>query len=122
MSYDWGPHFIVPSDGFEKFSGSVLLRENMDDKLLRKELEALGLKGAIEKINNPWYYRKKGTESWIKIGESNDIDENFPVRWDTSQLENGQYEVLGFMHVYVKKKNDEKVISRQRIVDVTIEH
>ena len=122
MSYDWGPHFIVPSEGFEKFSGSVLLRENMDDKLLRKELEALGLKGAIEKINNPWYYRKKGTESWIKIGESNDIDENFPVRWDTSQLENGQYEVLGFMHVYVKKKNDEKVISRQRIVDVTIEH
>jgi hypothetical protein len=122
MSYDWGPNFIVPSEGFEKFSGSVLLRENMDDKLLRKELEALGLKGAIEKINNPWYYRKKGTESWIKIGESNDIDENFPVRWDTSQLENGQYEVLGFMHVYVKKKNDEKVISRQRIVDVTIEH
>jgi hypothetical protein len=122
MSYDWGPHFIVPSEGFEKFSGSVLLRENMDDKLLRKELEALGLKGAIEKINNPWYYRKKDTESWIKIGESNDIDENFPVRWDTSKLENGQYEVLGFMHVHVKKKNDEKVISRQRIVDVTIEH
>jgi hypothetical protein len=122
MSYDWGPHFIVPSEGFEKFSGTVLLRENMDEKLLRKELEALGLKGAIEKINNPWYYRKKGTESWIKIGESNDIDENFPVRWDTSKLENGQYEVLGFMHVHVKEKDDEKVISRQRIVDVTIEH
>jgi hypothetical protein len=122
MSYDWGPHFIVPSEGFEKFSGTVLLRENMDEKLLRKELEALGLKGAIEKINNPWYYRKKGTESWIKIGESNDIDENFPVRWDTSKLENGQYEVLGFMHVHVKEKDDEKVISRQRLVDVTIEH
>ena len=122
MSYDWGPHFIVPSEGFEKFSGSVLLRENINDKLLRKELEALGLKGAIEKINNPWYYRKKDTESWIKIGESDDIDENFPVRWDTSNLENGQYEVLGFMHVHVKEKNVEKVISRQRIVDVTIEH
>ena len=122
MSYDWGPHFIVPSEGFEKFSGSVLLRENIDDNLLRKELEALGLKGAIKKINNPWYYRKKDTESWIKIGESNDIDENFPVRWDTSKLENGQYEVLGFMHVHVKKKNHEKVISRQRIVEVTIEH
>ena len=122
MSYDWGPHFIVPSEGFEKFSGSVLLRENTDDKLLRKELESLGLKGDIEKINNPWYYRKKDTESWIKIGESNDVGENFPVRWDTSMLENGQYEVLGFMHVHVKEKNVEKVISRQRIVDVTIEH
>jgi hypothetical protein len=122
MSYDWGPHFIVPSEGFEKFSGSVLLRENIDDKLLRKELETLGLKGAIEKINNPWYYRKKDTESWIKIGESDDVDENFPVRWDTSMLENGTYEVLGFMHVHVKEKNVEKVISRQRIVDVTIEH
>jgi hypothetical protein len=122
MSYDWGPHFIVPSEGFEKFSGLVLLRESVDDKLLRKELETLGLKGAIVKINNPWYYRKKETESWIKIGESNDVDENFPVRWDTSKLKNGPYEVLGFMHVHVKEKDDEKVISRQRIVDVTIEH
>ena len=68
MSYDWGPHFIVPSEGFEKFSGSVLLRENTDDKLLRKELEALGLKGAIEKIITPGTIGKKIKKAGLKSG------------------------------------------------------
>jgi hypothetical protein len=122
MSYDWGPHFIVPSETLKKFSGRVLLRESHDDKLLRDELKALGISGAVVKINNPWYYRKKDTESWIGIGESDDANENFPVIWDTSDLKNGKYEVLGLMHVYVKEGKEEKVIARQRTVEVTIEH
>ena len=70
MSYDWGPHFIVPSESLKRFSGAVLLRESLNGELLQQELSALGFSGAIVKISNPWYYRKKGTDSWIKIGES----------------------------------------------------
>ena len=122
MSYDWGPYFIVPSETLRTFSGIVRLRENFDEDLLNKELEALGFPKVIVKTTNPWYYRRKNTESWIKIGESDDKRENFPVRWDTSDLENGQYEVLGLMHVFVKQDNVEKTIARQSIVEVTIEN
>jgi hypothetical protein len=122
MSYDWGPHFIVPSKSLKDFSGAVRLREKFDEDLLRKELEALGISGAIINVTNPWYYRKKGTESWVKIGESDDRHENFPVRWDTSNLDNGKYEVLGLMHVIVKTGDVESVIARQSIVEVTVEN
>ena len=122
MSYDWGPYFIVPSETLRTFSGIVRLRENFDEDLLNKELEALGFPKVVVKITNPWYYRRKNTESWIQIGESDDKRENFPVRWDTSNLANGQYEVLGLMHVFVKQDNVEKTIARQSIVEVTIEN
>ena len=122
MSHDWGPHFIVPSDSIKQFSGTVLLRENLNRELLEKELESLGISGAVVRINNPWYFRKKGTGSWIMIGESDEADENFPVRWDTTRLQAGEYEVLGLMHVYVKKDNDEKIIARQSIVDVSVKN
>ena len=120
MSYDWGPHFIVPSETLKTFSGAVLLRESLNEELLQEELAELGFSGAVLKISNPWYYRKKGTGSWIKIGESNDRHENFPVSWNTSQLENGEYEVLGLMHVYVGKDEKETVIARQSVVGVSI--
>ena len=122
MSHDWGPHFIVPSDSIKQFSGTVLLRENLNRELLEKELESLGISGAVVRINNPWYFRKKGTGSWIMIGESDEADENFPVRWDTTGLQAGEYEVLGLMHVYVKKDNNEKTIARQSIVDVSVKN
>jgi hypothetical protein len=122
MSFDWGPHFIVPSEGLTKFSGVVRLREKFTEESLRKELDALGLSGAIVKVTNPWYYRRKNTDTWVKIGESDDESENFPVRWDTSNLENGQYEVLGLMHVFVKKENKEQVIAGQNTVEVTVEN
>ena len=122
MSFDWGPHFIVPSETMKSFSGVVRLRENLDEELLHKELESLGISGAVVKIANPWYFRKKGAGSWIKIGESDDMQENFPVRWDTSGLENGPYEVLGLMHVSVLVHEAEHIIARQSIVDVTIEN
>jgi hypothetical protein len=44
------------------------------------------------------------------------------VRWDTSTLESGLYEVLGLMHVSVKKGKEEKTIARQNIVEVTIKN
>ena len=122
MSLDWGPHFIVPSEGLTKFSGVVQLREKFAEESLRKELDSLGLSGAIVKVTNPWYYRRKNTDTWVKIGESDDASEDFPVRWDTSNLENGQYEVLGLMHVFVKKENKEQIIAGQNIVEVTVEN
>ena len=120
MSFDWGPHFIVPSESLKSFSGIVRLRESLDEELLHRELEDLGVSGAVVKITNPWYYRKKDTVTWIKIGESDDREENFPVRWETSNLENGNYEVLGLMHVSVLDREIEHIIARQNIVEVSI--
>jgi len=120
MSFDWGPHFIVPSESLKSFSGVVRLRESLNEDLLHKELEDLGISGAVVKIANPWYYRKKDTGTWIKIGESDDREENFPVRWEKSNLENGNYEVLGLMHVSVLDREIEHIIARQNIVEVII--
>ncbi len=122
MPHNWGPHFIVPSDVFENYSGVVLLREEFDESLLSKELEELGMSGPILRVTNPWYYRKKDTDTWIKIGESDDIDEDFPVSWDTTVLENGQYEVMGLMHVFVKKGGEERGIARQNVVEITVKN
>ena len=150
MSYNWGPHYIVPTAVLKSYSGAVRLREELDEEMLRKELAELGLTGPIVRVTNPWYYRKKSAETWIKIGESNDRQENFPVRWDTTSLANGQYEVMGLMHVFVRKdgpvrwdtislangqyevmglkplflrKNgEETAIARQNIVEVTVEN
>jgi small-conductance mechanosensitive channel len=122
MSYNWGPHYIVPTEVLKSYSGMVLLREEFDEELLRKELEALGITGPIAKITNPWYYRRKGTDTWIKIGESADEHQNFPARWDTTSLKNGQYEVMGLMHVFVKKNGTETAIARQNVAEVAVEN
>lgn len=120
MSYNWGPHYIVPSDVLKTYSGAVQLREEFDEELLRKELAELGLEGSVVRIVNPWYYRRKNSETWIKIGESEDRQQNFPVRWNTSSLENGQYEILGLMHVFVKIDGDETAIARENVVEVSV--
>jgi len=122
MSYNWGPHYIVPSEALKSYSGGVLLREEFDEDMLRKELAELGLSGPIERVSNPWYYRKKNTGTWIKIGESDNRHDNFPVRWDTTKLENGQYEILGLMHVFIKKNGEETAIARENVVEVTVEN
>ena len=122
MSYNWGPNYIVPSKALTSYSGGVRLREEFNEDLLRKELEEFGISGPILRIINPWYYRKKSTDTWIKIGESDDRHENFPVRWDTTDLQNGQYEVMGLMHVFVKKGTEEIAIARENIVEVTVEN
>ena len=122
MSLNWGPHFIVPSETLRSFSGRVLLRETFDEDLLQKELRELGLSGYSLKATNPWYYREKGTETWIKIGESSDQEQNFAVPWDTTTLANGQYQVLGLMHVLVKTEEEEVIVARQNLVDVSVEN
>ena len=122
MSYNWGPHYIVPTDVLKSYSGMVLLREEFDEDLLHKELQALGISGPIETITNPWYCRKKNTDTWVKIGESSNEQQNFPTRWDTTSLENGQYEVMGLMHVYVKKGTAEVAIARQNVVEITVKN
>lgn len=122
MSYNWGPHFIVPSKAIKEYSGHVQLREGFDESLLAKELKELNMSGPIAKVTNPWYFRKKGEDTWVKIGESEAIADNFPVSWDTTHLENGQYEVLGLMHVFVKEGDVEHAIARQSIVDITVKN
>jgi hypothetical protein len=87
---------------------------------------------------------------WTKIGESCDITRNFPVKWDTTRLENGQYEIIGFMQAFatnndlikrelvtlgngeynkfgylpiiVKKYLKKRVIAEQKIVEVTVKN
>jgi hypothetical protein len=122
MSYDWGPRYIIPSEIIETYSGNVVLREELDADLLGKELAALGILGPIVDIINPWYYRRKNTDTWVKIGESDDRQGNFPTRWDTTSLENGEYEVMGLMHVVALKGNTEVAIARQNIVEVTVKN
>lgn len=122
MSYNWGPHYIVPSKVLKSYSGIIQLREELDEDLLQKELESLGIHGTILKVTNPWYYRRKDRQTWIKIDESADKEESFPASWDTRVLENGQYEIMGLMHVFVKKADTEKVIARQNIVEVTVKN
>jgi hypothetical protein len=122
MSYNWGPRYIVPSEIFKTYSGNVLLREEFDSDLLQKQLEELGSAGPIVKITNPWYYRKKNTNTWIKIGESEDGSRHFAVMWNTTNLENGHYEVMGLMHVFVRKEGKDIAIAGQNIVEVAVDN
>jgi hypothetical protein len=122
MSFDWGPHFIVPSEAIKEYFGHVLLREQLDETLLAKELRNLNISGSIAKVTNPWYFRKKGEDTWIKIGESEAMEDNFPVSWDTTRLDNGDYEVLGLMHVFVKEGDTEHAIARHNKVDIIVKN
>ncbi len=122
MSYNWGPQYIVPTGVIKSYSGSVLLRENLDNDLLQKELKEIGLRGTVARIVNPWYFRKKGDDTWIKIGESTEKEDNFSVRWDTAGLANGKYEIMGLMHVFVKVDGKETGIARQNVVEVKVEN
>jgi hypothetical protein len=122
MSHNWGPCYIVPSEIFKTYSGNVLLREEFDEDLLHKQLEELGFVGPVVRIADPWYYRKRNTNTWIKIGESEDRHKHFPVMWDTTNSENGKYEVMGLMHVFVRKEGNDITIAGQNVVEVTVEN
>ncbi len=122
MSYNWGPFFLVPSEKLHDLSGRVTLREEFNGELLQKELAELGFSGVPFKATNPWYYRRKGKDTWVKIGESADQANWFSVRWDTTTLKNGDYEVLGLMNVLLKQGAEEHVICRQNIANVTIKN
>ena len=142
----WGPHYLVPSKALTNYSGRVLLRAQFDEELLRQQMDERGLCGSISGIRNLWFYRQKNSETWTKIGESSDIPGNFPVMWDTAGLENGQYEITGFMlaivdsvkwdavtlangefqkwyqPVLVKKHLEKWVMGEQNIVEVTVKN
>lgn len=112
IQYDWGPHYLVPTKAVSKYSGCVLLREEFDEVLLRKQMDERRLSGSVARMSNFWFYRKKKSDLWTKIGESSDIVGNFPVRWDTTNLENGQYEIIGFMQAFVESiKCDEVTLA-----------
>ncbi|MBE9506236.1 MAG: hypothetical protein IMY84_05410 [Chloroflexi bacterium] len=122
MTYNWGPTFIVPSETLRNFSGRIQLRENLDRELLKKDLESLGLEGPVVRIVNPWYVRRTGRTTWMKVGESDDESANFPVTWDTATAENGTYEILGLMHVFVRDGNQERVVARESTVEVVVQN
>lgn len=122
MSHNWGPQFIVPTSTSEKYAGAIRLRETLDKVLLSRELKKLGLPMKVMRVTNPWYYRKQGDETWLKIGESDDERDNFAVTWDTSKLPNGRYEILGLMHVFVQEGDRSEAIARQGITPVTVEN
>jgi hypothetical protein len=117
----WGPQFLVPTISIKHYSGRVLLRETLDDDMLRKELDSIRVSGQPFSYSNAWYIRKKGVLTWIKIGESTNREHDFAVRLDTSELENGAYQVLGFMSARVKTEDNREVtVSRQNIADLEI--
>ena len=119
---NWGPFFIVPTEVIKSYQGRVLLREYLDEQELNEELKNLGLTGRLDKVVNPWYYRKVDTKTWIKIGESSDQKNNFAVSWDTTKLANGDYEVLGMMHVFFLSGDKELALARDNIVKVAVEN
>lgn len=148
--YDWGPEYLVPSKALPAYSGSVMLRCTFDRELLDKHLKTRGFSGSIARVTGSWFFRKKYSEIWTKIGESCDIRRDFAVRWDTSRLENGQYEIIGFMQAFfkndslkkwqridlgngeyaesgykpffVEKHLEKRVIAEQKIMEVAIEN
>jgi hypothetical protein len=119
----WGPQFFVPTISIKHYSGRVLLRESLDDDLLKKELEAMNIEGRPVGFTNAWYIRKKGTQTWIKVGESAAREHDFGIRLDTTELENGAYQVLGFMSAKVRTDDmKEIIVSRQNIADFEIKN
>ncbi len=47
MSYNWGPLFIVSTEMSQVYSGTILLREDLDRELLAKQLAKRNIKGAV---------------------------------------------------------------------------
>jgi hypothetical protein len=122
VTVSWGPQFQVPAITIKKYYGNVVLRETLDEELLKQELESMQIEGCPVGANNVWYIRKKGTQTWIKIGESWRWEQDFAVRLDTTTLGNGTYQVLGFMSVKIKTAEKEVIVSRQSIADFVIKN
>lgn len=121
-SVNWGPQFFVPTVAIKKYCGLVLFRGNLNEELLKKELESIKLEGYPTAYAICWYIRHKGTQSWIKIGESFNRINDFGVRLDTAEFEDGTYQILGFLSVTIHTEKREYVVSRQSIADFEIKH
>jgi hypothetical protein len=118
----WGPQFLVPTIAIKKYYGCVVLRERYDDELLKKDFEAMRISGYPIGVSNAWYIRKKGAQTWIKVGESSNRQLDFAVRFDSTEFGNGTYQVLGFMSIKVKADDKEITVSRQNIADLEIKN
>lgn len=118
----WGPQFLVPTIAIKKYCGCVVLRETYDDELLEKDINALSLSGYPVAVCNNWYIRRKGSQTWIKVGDSLNRQSDFAVCFDSREFKNGIYQILGFMSVKVKTKDREVTISRQNIADLEIKN
>ncbi len=117
---NWATHFTASSDTSRTFSGRILLREEIDEALIRRTLDQLGLMGPIVKIKNQWFIRKVGEDTWLQVGESDEKASSFPVQWDSSTVQNGDYELLEQMNVFVKAGNEQKVVSRTNTLKVAV--
>jgi len=119
---NWGPQFFVPTVAIKEYCGCVLFRGNLNDDLLKKELEYLNIDGNPSAYNLDWHIRKKGTLTWIKIGESFNRIMDFGVRLDTTEFEKGTYQIMGFLSVKIRMKEKELVVSRQSIAEFKIKN
>ena len=120
MSLNWGPQCVVPSPLRRSYSGKVTLSESFDEDLLRQELVACEMPTEVVRVNNAWYYRRANSESWLKIGKSEDPDNGFAVEWDTSMLPNGRYEVIGLMEVVAREGITERTIAHPNTWEVVV--
>ncbi len=120
MSADWGPQCTVPSPFRRTYSGTITLCESLDKDLLHQELVGLDMPTDVVRVENSWYYRHVNSESWLSIGESEDTENGFPVKWDTSLLPNGRYEVIALMRVVTREGITEKTIARPNFTEVVV--
>jgi len=119
---NWGPQFFVPTVAIKEYCGCVLFRANLNDDLLKKELSALNIDGNPVAYSIGWHIRKKGTLTWIKIGESFNKIMDFGVRLDTTEFEKGTYQILGFLSVTIRMEEKELMVSRQSIAEFEIKN
>ncbi len=119
---NWGPQFFVPTVAIKEYCGCVLFRGNLDDELLTEELKALNIEGSPAVYSLAWHIRKKGTQTWIKIGESFNRIMDFGVRLDTTEFEKGTYQILGMLSVTIRTEEKECVVSRQSIAEFEVKN
>ncbi len=116
----WGTHFTALPDTSRTLSGRVVLREELDRAQLRRDLDQLGLQGPVVRVMNQWYIRKLGHDAWLQLGEADEQDSRFVVQWNSTSVENGDYEVMEKMNVFVKAGQEQKVVSRTNTVRVAV--
>ncbi len=122
MSINWGLHFTATPDTSRVLSGRTLFKAEVDEALLRRELDSMGLSGPILGIINDRYIRRVGQDTWLQVGTSGEKDSNFPILWDSTSVENGDYEMLEQTYVVVKEGATQTAIARQNIVRVAVQN
>jgi hypothetical protein len=118
--HNWGPRFIASGDAARVLSGRVLLKEELDEGLLRRDLDSMGLSGPVVRVMNHWFIRRLGEETWLQLGASDEPSSGFQLSWDSSTVSNGDYEVLEQMNVFVKDGSQQRVVARTNAVRVAV--